>query len=105
MRGGSWFVDAKERDDLKACADIDLEATPATNTIPIRRIPLKVGQKMDFTAAWVRFPSLRIRRLEQSYERLGPREYLYRASSGFSAKLEVDTFGLITSYEGIWEKL
>ena len=104
-RRGAWFVDARERNDLHECTDIDIEASPVTNTIPIRRTRLKVGQKVNLTVAWVRFPTLEVTPLKQSYERLTARKYLYRSASGFSAELEVDDFGLVTRYGDVWKKI
>jgi uncharacterized protein len=102
---GIWLVDGQERTDLRQCSDVDIEASPVTNTIPIRRNHLKVGQRVDLTASWVRFPSLDVTSLKQSYERLGPRKYLYQSASGFTAEIEVDNFGLVTRYGGIWEEV
>jgi hypothetical protein len=104
-RRGAWFVDCRKRNDLHECTDIDLEASPVTNTIPIRRTRLKVGQKVNLTVAWVRIPALEVTPLTQSYERLSARKYLYRSASGFSAELEVDDFGLVTRYGDIWKEI
>jgi len=104
-RRGAWLVDGRERSDLRECTDVDLEASPVTNTIPIRRTRLKVGQKVNLTVAWVRFPALEVTPLTQSYERLSARKYLYRSASGFSAELEVDDFGLVTRYGDIWKEI
>jgi uncharacterized protein len=103
FRQDVWFVDGRRRADLRQCTDVDLEASPVTNTIPIRRRPLKVGERVDLTAAWVRFPSLAVTSLKQSYERLSARKYRYRSASGFTAELEVDDFGLVTRYDDIWK--
>ncbi len=103
FRANNWLVDGQNRADLRQCIDVDIEASPITNTIPIRRTRLKVGERVDLTAAWVRFPSLEVTSLNQSYERLGTRKYLYWSASGFTAELEVDDFGLVTRYGGIWK--
>ena len=105
LREDVWFVDGRKRTDIRRCSDVDIEASHVTNTIPIRRARLKVGRRMDLTAAWVRFPSLAVEPLEQSYELTGPRKYLYRSASGFTAELEVDDFGLVTRYGSIWEEV
>jgi hypothetical protein len=105
FRRGSWFVNGKEQTDLYECTDVDIEASPVTNTIPIRRTHLKVGQNVDLIVAWVRFPSLVVTPLGQSYKRLSGRKYLYQGASGFSAELEVDDFGLVTRYADIWKEL
>jgi uncharacterized protein len=105
FRDGVWIVDGKRRTDLSECKDVDLEASPVTNTLPIRRTSLEIGERVDLTAAWVRFPSLVVAPLEQSYERLGARKYLYRSASGFAAELEVDDFSLVTRYGDIWTEI
>lgn len=105
LRSDGWFVDGKSRADLNECTDIDIEASPVTNTIPIRRSKLKVGGRVDLTAAWVRFPSLTMSPLKQSYERLSDKKYHYRSASGFAAELEVDDFGLVTEYGDVWKEI
>jgi hypothetical protein len=86
--------------------DIDLEVTPATNTIPIRRIRLKEGESQQVDAVWVRFPSLKLERLRQRYTRIDRRHYKYESlSTGFKAHLEVDKFGLIVSYGNLWRRV
>ena len=104
-RHGSWFVNGRERRDLNECSDVDMEASPVTNTLPIRRNRLKVGQKVNLAVAWVRFPALEVSTLQQRYERLSARKYLYQSSSGFSAELEVNRFGLVTRYGDIWKEV
>ncbi len=85
FRKGVWFVEGRKRTDLRQCTDIDIEASPVTNTIPIRRTALKVGECVDLTAAWMRFASLVVASLKQSYESLDARKYLYWSTSGFTA--------------------
>jgi uncharacterized protein len=99
--GGRWTVGQEERPDLRGCRDVDLEATPVTNTLPLKRTRLRVGSRADVRAAWVRFPGLEVAPLDQSYERLGRRLYRYRSSTGYTAEIEVDGFGLVVRY-GPW---
>jgi uncharacterized protein len=83
--------------------DVDLEITPATNTLPTRRIALKEGESRELDALWVRFPSLTLERLPQRYTRIGRNLYRYEALlSGFQTELEVDESGLVTHYHGYW---
>ena len=113
-RNGRWFrIDhdfqtrnsqEHELPELAGCIDIDLGLTPATNTLPIRRLRLEIGQVATLTVAWVKFPSLEIAPLEQRYERLSKFSYRY-SSTNFTAVLEVDEFGLVTRYEGGWERI
>jgi hypothetical protein len=105
FRKGTWFVDGEGRNDLEKCSDVDLEASPCTNTPPIRRSRLKIGQRIDLTAAWVRLPSLKVMPLKQSYERRNAWKYLYRSDTGFDAELAVDDFGIVTRYGNIWKEV
>src|SRR4029450_7953368 len=41
---GSWRVDGKPMPQLSGCIDVDLEASACTNTLPINRLRLKIGQ-------------------------------------------------------------
>ncbi len=101
---GRWFSHGGvERADLAGCTDVDLEASPSTNTLPIRRMGLAVGESRDVRAAWVRFPGLTVEPLRQRYTRIGERRYRYQSlDSGFTADLDVDDAGLVVTYPGLW---
>jgi uncharacterized protein len=98
---GGWSVEGTERADLHGCTDVDLEFTPATNTLPIRRLGLEPGQSAEIEAAWVRVPSLGVERSVQRYERLGERLYKY-SSGDFAVELNVDEHGLVLDYPPFW---
>lgn len=84
------------------CIDVDLAFTPSTNTLPIRRLGLAVGEEARVSAAWLRFPELKIERLDQTYRRTGELTWQYTSDTGFTGRLEVDEFGLVRTYEGGW---
>lgn len=100
-----WYVRGTEERALEGCVDVDLGASPSTNTLPIKRVAPALGSRLDLKAAWVRFPSLEVEPLVQSYERVGKRLYLYRSASGFSSEIEVDGFGLVRRYGEYWQAL
>ena len=83
---------------VQGCLDVDLEVSPSTNTLPIRRL----GGSAEVEAAWVRFPSLAVERLTQRYERLGDRRWRY-SSDGFKAMLELSPESLVLRYQRGWE--
>ncbi len=88
---------------LHGLTDVDLGITPATNTLPIRRLEPAIGEAVAVTAAWVRFPELTIEPLPQRYIRLAERRYRYESAGGaFVAEIEVDDLGMVTKYEGGW---
>ena len=99
---GGWSGESGPIGELDGCIDIDLEWTPSTNTLPLRRLGLAIGERKDVTAGWIRFPSLELQRLEQSYERLDQRRYRYR-SGRFTADLEVDDDGIVLQYGVNWK--
>lgn len=101
-----WWLEEDRLPALDGCHGIDLGWTPATNTLPIRRLGLAVGEARDVTAAWARFPDLAIQPLPQRYTRLADRRYRYESrGGGFVAEVEVDELGLVTSYPPGWERV
>ena len=107
VKNGHWHQNGDENPAVHDALDIDLGWSPSTNTLPIRRLDLKVGQSSGvFTAAWVRFPSLTLEPLPQEYLRIS--EHLYRYSSrggAFTAQLQVDDHGVVVEYEGLWQQV
>jgi uncharacterized protein len=81
--------------------DVDLSFTPATNTLPIRRLRLDVGEEAEILVAWLVWPELEVRPVRQRYARLAQDRYRY-AQDDFEAELVVDDEGLVLEYEGLW---
>jgi uncharacterized protein len=103
---GNWIRDAAPAPDLIGTIDIDLGFTPATNTLPIRRLGLAVGESATVRCAWLRFPELWLEPLEQTYTRDAEQIFRYVAlidGAEFSAHLHTDEFGRVLQYEGLWE--
>lgn len=101
-----WWRDGRELPELRGCVDVDLSVTPSTNTLPVRRLGLEVGQARDVTAAWVRLPDLSLERLEQRYTRLSTTRYRYESAGGsFFAEVDTDALGLVTHYPDGWERV
>lgn len=101
-----WWRGDEEVTSFRGCTDVDLAFTPATNTLPIRRLSLEVGQAQDVTAAWVRMPDLSLVPLPQRYTRLGPTTFRYESGGGsFVADVETDELGLVTRYPPAWERI
>lgn len=103
---GSWR-DGEDRPlpALDGCADADLGTTPLTNTLPVRRLELAEGQTAEIRVAFVDVPSLDVFAVTQRYTRLDSLRYRYEGyPEGFSAQVEVDADGLVTRYEGLFER-
>jgi uncharacterized protein len=108
---GSWTgPDGQTIEYLKGCLDVDVMATPFTNTLAIRRLGLAVGESREIEVAYVRIPDLELSRARQRYTCLekngeGAR-YLYESLEGdFKAELTVDVEGLVLAYQGLWERV
>ena len=84
------------------CIDVDLGFTPSTNTLPIRRLGLKVGEEAKVSAAWLSYPGLELKRLDQTYRRISELAWQYTSVTGFTGRLDVDENGLVRTYEGGW---
>jgi hypothetical protein len=86
--------------------DIDLSLSPATNTLPIRRLAPAIGETVDVTAVWIGFPELVVELLPQRYTRLDERRYRYESNDGaFVREIEIDDLGLVVRYEGLWQRI
>lgn len=102
---GRWKADGSPREDLQGCTDVDLGISPSTNTLPIRRLHLDVGQEASVQVAWVRFPHLQVDPGSQRYKRIAPDVWRY-SSEGFTADLAVDDDGLVVNYgNDLWHQV
>ncbi len=95
---------------LEGCIDVDISATPFTNTLPIRRLELRPGQSAELLVAYVAIPEMELEPMSQRYTclALNTHERLYRYESvvsGFSAELPVDSDGLVIDYPGLFKRV
>jgi len=106
---GRWMADGREIEACRGALDVDLGATPSTNTSAIRRLGLAVGTSAELTATWVRFPDLTVLPLHQWYTRLAKHRYRYESLRDgtvvFQAELEVDENELVERYERFFERV
>jgi hypothetical protein len=107
---GHWTVDGTYRPDLDGCVDVDIAATPLTNTFQIRRLAhLDVGEAVTTAVAWVDVPALGVTRVDQRYERLADRDGLacwrYSDPAHGAFVLTVDEDGLVVDYEGFARRI
>ncbi len=104
---GRWYENDRLNESVSGCIDIDLGWSPSTNTLPIRRLQLAIGQRSGLvTAAWVRFPDMKLQALPQEYQRLSATRYRYSSREGeFVTNLSVDDEGLVVDYEGFWQRI
>ncbi|MBO1906912.1 putative glycolipid-binding domain-containing protein [Microvirga sp. 3-52] len=104
---GHWQENGKDRSDLQGCIDVDIQATPLTNTLPIRRLDLETGESMDIRLCYIDVPGLTVAPSDQRYTALETGS-LYRfdsLESGFTADLPVDGDGFVLDYPGLFKRL
>jgi uncharacterized protein len=100
---GGWTLGGSPAPQLAGCRDLDLGWTPATNTIPIRRLGLAVGETAQIVAAWIRFPGLDVVPNEQRYTRLAEDRWRYQ-SGDYDFELRADErTGLVLRFgDDLW---
>lgn len=104
---GAWTVGTSAVPVLVGAIDVDLSATPFTNTLPIRRLGLAGGQAATIVVVYIRLPDLTVAAKPQRYTCLEPgRRYRFESlDSGFSREIDVDDHGLVVTYPGLFARL
>src|SRR5689334_6305495 len=111
---GVWTTESGETVPLlKGCLDVDISATPFTNTLPIRRLALQPGSSALLSMVYISIPQMQVAAVEQRYTCLertaeGGRyrcESLEGDVSVFKAELPVDGDGLVGNYPGLFRRV
>lgn len=102
---GGWQLDGAPAPELGGAMDVDLVATVATNTPPMRRLGAAVGQSVTWPVVWVDAPGLAVERVEQTYRRTGEREWDFSARGDDAYPLTVDDDGFVLRYQGVAERV
>src|SRR5262249_31044150 len=98
-----WRLNGIDQPAVTGCIDVDLNFSPSTNLLPIRRLNLPVGHQRLVKAAWLKFPSFALEPLSQVYSRIDESTYRYESGAGqFTADLRVDPVGFVKDYPAIW---
>lgn len=96
--------------NLSECSEIDFQLSVFTNTLPLRRLQLNLGETANLKVAYLRAPELKVTPLLQRYtcltkEPWGAR-YLYEnLESGFTTELSVDADSFIVSYPPRFQRI
>lgn len=100
---GEWAVNGSKVWEVTGSDDVDLNFSPSTNTLPIRRLNLAVGESATVNAAWLRFPGFSLEPLEQTYTRTAEQTFTYESAGGkFRRELTVNAAGFVIDYPGFW---
>jgi len=104
---GHWTDgDGEPLPELRGALDVDISATPFTNTLAIRRLDLRLGESAEIAVAFVSVPELALSAERQRYTRLGPRTYLFESlDADFRREITVDADGLVLDYPGLFSRV
>ena len=94
---GRWGeVNGAHRTELDGCTDLDFMNTPFTNCIPIRRLPLLIGDSATLTVAVIDIETLGITKQTHQYTKLTQHSWRYISSASNSeVEVKVDQFGFV----------
>jgi hypothetical protein len=98
-----WYMNEEPHTEFRGCAEVDIATTPFTNTLPVRRLSLDVGEEQEIRVIYFDLFEGAIKALSQKYRRLSENTYHYEnIPNDFEADIEVDTNGLVLNYPGLF---
>lgn len=108
---GNWANELGEAmPEFEGCLDVDISATPFTNTLPIRRLALEQSESSELKVVYVAVPEMQLSVEPQRYTRLDSNDsvskYKFESLNGtFTAILSVDADGLVKDYPELFERV
>ena len=97
-------MNGAHRVELDGCYDIDLACTPFTHSLPIRRLPLLVGDSADLRVVTVDVETLAVQVAAHRYTRLDTHRWRFGHGED-STEFDVDEHGLLLDLPGRFRRL
>jgi len=97
-------MNGAHRVELDGCYDIDLACTPFTHSLPIRRLPLLVGDSTDVRVVTVDVETLAVQVAGHRYTRLDTHRWRFGHGDD-STEFDVDEHGLLLDLPGRFRRL
>lgn len=94
-------MNGAHRPELDGCHDLQLDCTPFTDTLLIRRMPVEVGDQVELPVIAIDVETLAVHPVRRRYARVAPRTW--RAddvAAGTSRTFDVDRYGLVLDDPG-----
>ncbi len=108
---GHWQqADGTPVPELDGCIDLDLSATPFTNTLAIRRLALQPADVQELSVVFLAIPEMEFRAVPQRYTCLETNSqggiYKYEGLiRNFSVELLIDRDGLVIEYPNAFRRV
>lgn len=91
---------------LDGAVDIDIFATPFTNSLPINRKKLAVGEAAEADVIYIADLDLNPTMAQQKYLRVRDDAYAYESkTTGFKTQFDVDAHGYVRTYPDLFERI
>jgi len=105
---GNWFnANGEPIHRLKGAIDIDISATPFSNSLPINRMNWKNNQREHFDMVYISVPSLEMKKVPQSYQYIsseGEWRYFNYHCYDYETTICVDKNGLVVNYPDVFRR-
>lgn len=99
----TWRLNDTEVPAVTGAKDIDLAFTPATHTLPIRRLNLPVGEEVSLLVAQFDPERGTLEPLQRVYRRLSDKRYECETlDTGKVARFKVDRQNAVRDHDGGW---
>jgi uncharacterized protein len=108
---GNWTNELGEVvSAFEGCLDVDITATPFTNTLPIRRLSLHPGESSEIKVVYISVPEMEVSVEPQRYTCLEVNDsggkYRFESLDGdFTAILSVDSDSLVEAYPSLFQRV
>lgn len=101
-----WVIDDVEHPEFNECLDVDIAITPYTNSLPINRLKMEVGESKDIKVLYINPIEERVALVMQRYTRLTENTYHYENLwNDFKATIIVEENGLVTDYPEMYKAI
>ena len=104
-QGDTWFLNGKIHHKFDNCIDVDIPLTPLTNSLPINRLRLSLGQETKVDIIYIDLLEDTIKHVKQKYKRLSTEIFKYEnIPNDFEAEIKVDTAGFVVNYPQLFKR-
>ncbi len=104
---GRWWCHGEPAEELAGAVDVAVEATPLTDTLPIRRLlvaGITVGEEVPVTVVSLAVPDATVALVHRTYAASGPGRWRSRSPDGSSVEVTVDGDGLVEEHGDRWRR-